>query len=118
MRGIWTVARKELSHILRDKVSGLILFVLPALFFISIGFAISIDIERIDLAIANTAGPKANEVINHLCNIDKVSKVVMLNSPSEIFASASVSYIEFLVVSLAVAKLQYNLKKPTRIRPV
>ena len=84
MRGIWTVARKELSHILRDKVSGLILFVLPALFFISIGFAISVDIERIDLAIANTAGPKANEVINHLCNMNKVSKVVMLNSPSEV----------------------------------
>ncbi len=84
MRGIWTVARKELSHILRDKVSGIILFALPAVFFISIGFAISIDIQRIDLAIANTAGPKAGEVINHLSNIDKVSKVVMLNSPLEV----------------------------------
>ncbi|HOG41226.1 MAG TPA: ABC transporter permease [Bacteroidales bacterium] len=84
MRGVWTVARKELSHILRDKVSGLILFALPALFFISIGFAISIDIQRIDLAIANTAGPKANEVISRLCDLEKVNKVVMLNSPSEV----------------------------------
>lgn len=84
MKGIWSVARKEFSHIFRDKVSCLILFALPALFFISIGYAISIDIQRIDLAIANTAGPKAGEVINHLSNMDKVSKVVMLNSPSEI----------------------------------
>ena len=84
MRGIWTVARKELSHILRDKVSGLILLALPALFFISIGFAISIDIQRIDLAIINTAGPRANEVVNHLYNTEKVGKIVMLDSPSEV----------------------------------
>jgi ABC-2 type transport system permease protein len=108
MRGIWTVARKELSHILRDKVSGLILFALPALFFITIGFAISIDIQRIDLAIANTAGPKANEVVNHLCNMDKVGKVVMLDSPLQVEESFARDGISAAIV-ISEGEWGYNV---------
>ena len=51
MRGVWTVAVKELRQIRRDRRSLLILLFIPAFFLFLYGYALNFDIRHVRLAI-------------------------------------------------------------------
>ncbi len=46
-----SIARKEFSHILRDSRTLLIIFLMPVLMLIIFGYALNLEIQRIDLAV-------------------------------------------------------------------
>jgi len=51
--GILAVARKEVRHIWRDKLSMLILFVLPGLIVGVFGFVLSFELKNLNVAVYN-----------------------------------------------------------------
>ena len=53
MRRMWTIARKELIHIIRDpRTLGLAIF-MPVLLLLLLGYAVATDIEDLPLAVAD-----------------------------------------------------------------
>jgi ABC-2 type transport system permease protein len=52
-RRLWAIARKEVTHLRRDRRSLLLAFLLPVLLVILFGYAISWDIREVPLAVAD-----------------------------------------------------------------
>jgi ABC-2 type transport system permease protein len=64
---IYALSRKELLHMVRDPLSLGILLVIPLLFLLFFGYAITVDIEAIPLVIVNRdAGPLGEDLAKDL----------------------------------------------------
>lgn len=83
--GIFAVARKEVRHIWRDKLSMLILFVLPGLIVGVFGFVLSFEIKDLNVAVYNEKHePLAEQLFQKIDASANFQIVKRLNHSGEI----------------------------------
>ena len=65
-RRIWAVARKEFLHIIRDPLSLSIAIALPIMLLILYGYALTLDVDRVPLAVWDQSEtPRSRDIISH-----------------------------------------------------
>jgi ABC-2 type transport system permease protein len=63
---VWSIARKEFFHIIRDPRSLTILFLMPILQLVMFGYALKMEIQKVNLAIMDDAdSPTSRELISY-----------------------------------------------------
>ncbi|MEG1998728.1 MAG: ABC transporter permease, partial [Bacteroidales bacterium] len=85
MKTFFAFVRKEFYHIFRDKRTILILIVMPVIQICLFGFALSVEIRNIDVAVIDPTPTEASRRIIERVNANEYFTVIgNLHSPSEI----------------------------------
>ena len=91
---IKAIAAKEFRHIFRDKVSCLILFLMPATILIIFGYALSFEVNRYEIAVVNTSHEVVGERLFARLEANPKLKIVQRaersTSAGEIMASSNI----------------------------
>ena len=67
MDGLLSVVRKEFRHIFRDRVSLLLLFLMPAVILLLFGYALSFEVRQIDIKVLDEVrNAESAQLIAHL----------------------------------------------------
>lgn len=97
--GIVAVARKEVRHIWRDKLSMLILFVLPGLIVGVFGFVLSFEIKELHVAVLNEShNPLAEQLFQKIDASANFSIVKRLDHSGEIASAFAGRDIRMVIV--------------------
>ena len=97
--GILAVARKEVRHIWRDKLSMLILFVLPGLIVGVFGFVLSFEIKELHVAVfSEKHEPLAEQLFQKIDASTNFQVVKRLTRSEEIIAAFAENDIRIVIV--------------------
>ena len=97
--GILAIAKKEVRHIWRDKLSMLILFVLPGLIVGVFGFVLSFEIKELHVAVFNEKHePLAEQLIQKIDASTNFQIVKRLNHSGEINSAFAEDDVRLVIV--------------------
>jgi ABC-2 type transport system permease protein len=81
----WAVARKESLHVVRDARSLVMALAMPALLLILMGYAVSLDVDKVPLAVWDQSGTeRSRELISHFSGSRYFSLRMSVNNYSDL----------------------------------
>ena len=90
LRHIWAMTRKEINHILRDRMAFFLVIISPVLMLVLMSYALAVDIQHVPVAVLDqdrsavsrafiqsiTAGDDI-DLIAHVSNMDEIESLLM-----------------------------------------